>query len=335
MEPPKKKLELVDTHLAAGWASTDEEGKKKSRRSTYGQLFGDKPKKTLSKEASLQLYMKAAGAPGSHATKVKFKDSVNEGNWRSTAWERHEQLCSWLKRQPTSAATAGKALKSDYQYLKEAHRFLRTEKDDDGSWESKLAKKYYDRLFREYVICELAGYKKGQIGFRWRTEHELYAGKGQFRCAQKRCESKLGLRSYEVDFKYVEAGENKRCLVKVRLCENCAYKLHYRKLKAERKEAKKRRKKEKKEGRKEPKRCKSEASSSSRKKEDEEKVKLEKEEEKVKQEEISSDSDEEESDGEPDDAQKRRLEALAWTGPDPEQRTRDDEFDDYFRDLLA
>lgn len=270
-ERPKKKLEFADAHLAAGWASTDDERKKKSRRSTYGQLFGDKAKPTLSTEQSIQYQLRQAGAPGSHSTKVKFKDAVNEGNWRSTAWERHEQLCSWLKRLPTSDATAGAALKSDWQYLREAHRFLRTEKDDDGSWESKIAKRYYDRLFREYVICELAGYKKGQIGFRWRTEHELYQGKGQFRCAQKRCESKLGLRSYEVDFKYQEAGENKRCLVKVRLCEKCAYKLHYRKLKAERKEAKKRRKKEKKYGKSEVKRSKSEASSSNMKKEDVEK----------------------------------------------------------------
>eukprot|EP00746_Dinoflagellata_sp_MGD_P166236 gnl/MRDRNA2_/MRDRNA2_95989_c0_seq1.p1 gnl/MRDRNA2_/MRDRNA2_95989_c0~~gnl/MRDRNA2_/MRDRNA2_95989_c0_seq1.p1 ORF type:complete len:335 (-),score=93.53 gnl/MRDRNA2_/MRDRNA2_95989_c0_seq1:61-1065(-) len=332
-ESRKKKLEFVDTHLATGWASTDDERKKKSRRSTYGQLYGDKEKPGYTKEEALQYQLRQAGAPGAKSQKVRFKDSVNEGNWRSTAWERHETLCSWLTRKPTSAAAAGAALKSDWQHLKEAHRFLRSEQDDDGTWEAKIAKRYYDRLFKEYVVCELAGYKKGQIGFRWRTEPEVYQGKGQFRCAQKRCESKLGLRSYEVDFKYQEAGQNKRCLVKVRLCEKCAYKLHYRKLKAERKEEKKRRKREKKYGKPKVKRSKSEeASSSSVKKED--KLKDEDDDKKEVKEESVSESDRE-SDGEPDEAQRRRLEALAWKGEDPEHQTREDEFDAYFRDLLG
>merc|ERR1712139_137819 len=91
----------------------------------------------------------------------------------------------------------------------------------------------YERLFKEYVICDLAGYKKGHIGFRWRTEAEVYQGRGQFHCGHKRCNSKVGLRSFEVDFKYAEAGVQKRALVKVRLCEECAYKLHYKRLKSE------------------------------------------------------------------------------------------------------
>ena len=74
---------------------------------------------------------------------------------------------SWLPRTPC---------KTDFQLLKEAHRFIREDEDDDGSWESKLAQRYYQRLFKEYVICDLAGYKKGNIGFRWRTEAEVVQG---------------------------------------------------------------------------------------------------------------------------------------------------------------
>ena len=64
-------------------------------------------------------------------------------------------------------------------------------------------------------------------------------GRGQFQCGHKRCTSKTGLQSFEVDFKYHEAGKDKRQLVKVRLCEDCAYKLHYRRLKAERRRRRK------------------------------------------------------------------------------------------------
>ncbi len=33
-----------------------------------------------------------------------------------------------------------------------------------------MAKKYYDKLYKEYVIVDLSKYEKAQIGCRWRTE---------------------------------------------------------------------------------------------------------------------------------------------------------------------
>lgn len=67
-----------------------------------------------------------------------------------------------------------------------------------------------------------------QIGLRWRTEPEVISGKGQFICGNKHCDEKNGLASYEVNFSYLEAGENKQALVKLVACERCAEKLHYR-----------------------------------------------------------------------------------------------------------
>ena len=40
-------------------------------------------------------------------------------------------------------------------------------------------------------------------------------------------------RTWEVDFGYVEAGEKKNALVKVRLCPDCSYKLNYRRKRKE------------------------------------------------------------------------------------------------------
>ena len=41
------------------------------------------------------------------------------------------------------------------------------------------------------------------------------------------------LRTWEVDFGYVEAGVKKNALVKVRLCPDCSWKLNYRKKRKE------------------------------------------------------------------------------------------------------
>ncbi len=96
------------------------------------------------------------------------------------------------------------------------------------TWERRLAKKYYDKLFKEYAIADLSRYEDGAIGLRWRTEREVVSGKGQFSCGAKRCEQFNDLESYEVDFSYREAGEKKQALVKLRVCKACAARLNYR-----------------------------------------------------------------------------------------------------------
>lgn len=76
--------------------------------------------------------------------------------------------------------------KSDLDVLKEGHRFIRTEKDDaEMSWEVRLAKRYYQRLYKEYAIADLSRYKEGKLGLRWRTQKEVLHGKGQFVCGAK------------------------------------------------------------------------------------------------------------------------------------------------------
>ncbi len=62
---------------------------------------------------------------------------------------------------------------------------------------------------------------------RWRTEQEVVLAKGQFVCGNKACDAVRKLRTWEVNFAYVEASEKKNALVKVRLCFECSYKLNY------------------------------------------------------------------------------------------------------------
>jgi hypothetical protein len=54
-----------------------------------------------------------------------------------------------------------------------------------------------------------------QIALRWRIENEVVAGKGQFMCGNKVCSAKDELKTWEVNFAYLEHGEKKNALVKL------------------------------------------------------------------------------------------------------------------------
>mmetsp|Transcript_26337 Transcript_26337/g.46713 ORF Transcript_26337/g.46713 Transcript_26337/m.46713 type:complete len:269 (-) Transcript_26337:41-847(-) len=121
---------------------------------------------------------------------------------------------------------------TDFDILKESYRFLPDEADlDDSTWEKRMAKKYYDKLFKEYCVGYLQHYREGKIGMRWRTEKEVVQGKGQFICGNHSCSKTEQLKSYEVNFAYKESGKQKQALVKLRVCPDCAYKLNYKKIK--------------------------------------------------------------------------------------------------------
>ncbi|CAA7404154.1 unnamed protein product [Spirodela intermedia] len=123
-------------------------------------------------------------------------------------------------------------VKTDQDTLREGYRFILSEEDDvDSSWEKRLVKRYYDKLFKEYCIADMSQYRKGKIGLRWRTEKEVISGKGQFVCGNRECDENSDLGSYEVNFSYLEAGESKQALVKLVACKRCGEKLVYRRMK--------------------------------------------------------------------------------------------------------
>ncbi|XP_010440356.1 PREDICTED: protein FRA10AC1 homolog isoform X1 [Camelina sativa] len=162
------------------------------------------------------------------------------------AYERHKKfLKDYVRFYGTDKPAVVKLpVKTDQDTLREGYRFIRSEEDDlNPSWEQRLVKKYYDKLFKEYCIADMSRYKTGKMGLRWRTEKEVMTGKGQFMCGSKHCDEKEGLASYEVNFSYHEAGEDKQALVKLVACERCADKLYYKKRKeGERSESKEKKK---------------------------------------------------------------------------------------------
>ncbi|KAG9071084.1 hypothetical protein KI688_008627 [Linnemannia hyalina] len=148
------------------------------------------------------------------------------------AWTKHQHFIEnyvkfYNNDKPSSTQEPRPITERDI--LHENHRFLRSESDDqDLTWEKRIAKKYYDKLFKEYALVELKYYKEGRVAMRWRNEQEVVRGKGQFTCGNLRCNESQGLESWEVNFGYVEQGEKKNALVKIRLCEKCSYRLNYR-----------------------------------------------------------------------------------------------------------
>ncbi|XP_063163474.1 protein FRA10AC1 [Candoia aspera] len=220
---------------------------------------------------------------------------------------------------------SGENDKTDLDVIRENHRFLWREEDEvDMNWEKRLSKKYYDKLFKEYCIADLRKYKENKFGFRWRHEQEVVSGKGQFSCGSKHCNEKEGLKSWEVNFGYVEHGKKKNALVKLRLCPECSYKLNFH-----------HRKKEIKPGSQQGSKgqgsrvlmCKKSISSPDRHKAKKKKIH---EDQKTLE---GSNKTDEDSDSDQEDGP---SEADFWKGPpqDTEEKTREEEFDEYFQDLF-
>ena len=115
--------------------------------------------------------------------------------------------------------------RNDFTVLQENHKFL-WDSEDPKNWEQRIAKRYYDKLFKEYCITDLSRYESRKIALRWRIAAEVKSGKGQFICGNKACSEEDLLTSWEVNFGYVEDNEKKNALVKTRLCPDCSIKLN-------------------------------------------------------------------------------------------------------------
>ncbi|KAG7395062.1 hypothetical protein PHYBOEH_004259 [Phytophthora boehmeriae] len=194
--------------------------------------------------------------------------SPHQSNVSDGSFRRHQelmQLYSSTRGRSSSVVSTASSLalpsergvsQRDLAVLQSKFQFIRDDEADaeegETDWQVRMSVRYYRQLFREYALADLSRYQEGKIGLRWRTEMEVVSGKGQFSCGNKRCDVRAGLHSYELLFAYVENGEKKRCLVKVRVCGECAEKIFFKKLaevrKKKEREMKKRERKRRLEG---------------------------------------------------------------------------------------
>lgn len=196
--------------------------------------------------------------------------------------------------------------KTDQDVLRENHKFLWDDDEKIQSWEKRFAKKYYDRLFKEYSISDLSRYKENKVALRWRIEKEVKSGKGQFYCGNRKCDTTNDLKSWEVNFAYIEENIKKNALVKLRLCADCSYKLNYHHRKRE---------------------VKKQSKLEESKNKNSELVNNEEKNECI----IESNNKTEPN----EDASKVDNDTNIWEGPIKlDEKSKDDEFDEYFEDMF-
>jgi len=199
--------------------------------------------------------------------------------------------------------------KTDHDVLKRNYKFIREGSEDTSNWEVRMALKYYNKLFREYCLADMSRYKEGKIGLRWRTQQEVFLGKGQFLCGNKKCNEKKELKSYELNFAYVEDGEKQNALVKLRVCPDCANKLNYKEIKEEKKKKERERKRQK--------------------------LDTTSEENKAEEEGEKEEKEEATESKQPEELQiPTTVSADAWKQKPTLEKTKDDEFDEYFDGLF-
>ncbi len=118
---------------------------------------------------------------------------------------------------------------SDVDVLKRNHKFVRDDAEDQEilskNWEARMARRYYDKLYKEYVVADLSRYREGKVGLRWRVESEVISGLGSEYCGGLTCGGNQELNTFEVPFQYAENNEIKAELVKLKLCGKCSKKL--------------------------------------------------------------------------------------------------------------
>ncbi|XP_056152748.1 protein FRA10AC1 [Lampris incognitus] len=187
--------------------------------------------------------------------------------------------------------------KTDLDVVRENHRFLwREEDEEDMTWEKELAKRYYDKLFKEYCIADLSRYKENKFGFRWRIENEVVSGKG--------------------------------------LCPECSFKLNYHHKRREVKVKKRgsRPEEDQKPLRKSNKR-RAKSSSHAKKRKHKDRNKKHRDDSSTSS---SDDSQNSDKDAEDRDESEDQSEADHWRGPAPavEEKSREEEFDEYFEDMF-
>jgi len=207
-----------------------------------------------------------------------FHRPVNAYHRRQQWFEKRQHLVQILKDEAENPKPIDykKVKDPEWEEMKKHHRLIwRSSDEDDSNGDGmnhnpyasleemetvnlkqrarervakKRAKNMDKLLYKEFGLVDMSRYKKGQFGIRFRLEDEVFRGKGETACANKKCEAQEGLVSFKTPFSYMENGKLKSALIKLRLCADCSYKLHYHKEKIRKRKNKKKNKRKKKRG---------------------------------------------------------------------------------------
>jgi hypothetical protein len=129
-------------------------------------------------------------------------------------WERHKLIMQSHRAQGADGRET--VPKTDATALRESHQFIREDGGQahpEATWGERLAARYYNKLLKEYALCDLSRYRELKVGLRWRTEQEVVVGKGQFECGSLTCKARHELANYELPFQYKEGGQDKQVML--------------------------------------------------------------------------------------------------------------------------
>ncbi|WWC88168.1 uncharacterized protein L201_003073 [Kwoniella dendrophila CBS 6074] len=105
-----------------------------------------------------------------------------------SVFQRESNFTSHYGYDKDALSNLEKSKKSDWDIVKENHRFIREDEEPkDVTWEERVARAYESKLFKEFALIDLKHYKSKQFALRWRTAIEVINGLGENTCGSLRC----------------------------------------------------------------------------------------------------------------------------------------------------
>lgn len=136
----------------------------------------------------------ASDTPPNDSNKL-FNQALRKREFRSlSAYHRHRSMIANYQKFHTDTTDP---TTTNIPILQKHSKFVRTDEDEDSlanisdpmdRFVAEMAKSYYLRLYKEYALVMFGEGKK--IALRWRTEKEVIDGRGQFSCAALNCSVK-------------------------------------------------------------------------------------------------------------------------------------------------
>ncbi|WVQ65213.1 uncharacterized protein L199_003386 [Kwoniella botswanensis] len=128
-----------------------------------------------------------SGPPSSSSSEPVVK-RLRPNSYGSSAFQRDTAHLSHYGPNSDLVAADLKSRKSDWDVVKENHRFIRDDEEPQNvSWEERVARAYESKLFKEFALIDLKHYKSHQFALRWRIAPEVISGVGEDTCGSLRC----------------------------------------------------------------------------------------------------------------------------------------------------
>ena len=100
----------------------------------------------------------------------------------ASAYARHLQAASAYVSYYGGTVPTPAKYKSERDILEDHHQFIRTDEETDTE-EKRIAKSYYDKLFKEFAMIELARWREKQVSSPFiSTSRFYYANTGMADC---------------------------------------------------------------------------------------------------------------------------------------------------------